>query len=100
MKLRILTPARKEAEQAVKWYDRERAGLGTEFADSLQEVFENLARHPLSFPEYPSRARNLRWCKVGRFSYLVFFEVRSEEVLVKAVSHASRRPGYWRRRKG
>lgn len=33
-----------------------------------------------------------------RFPYAVIYVVRSECVLVVAVQHAKRRPGYWKRR--
>jgi hypothetical protein len=40
-----------------------------------------------------------RWVRVRRFPYLLIFRRKSPEVIViVAVAHTSRRPGYWRRR--
>jgi hypothetical protein len=37
---------------------------------------------------------------IDRFSYHVVFEVRETEIVVKAIAHNRRRPGYWTRRRG
>ena len=60
-----------------------------------------LARHPEQFPVYEGIAtrRQFRRARVNRFPYVVVFEIRTDEVLVVAVAHASRKPGYWQRRK-
>jgi hypothetical protein len=40
----------------------------------------------------------VRFRLVDRFPYQIVLELRRESVLVLAVAHTSRRPGYWRRR--
>jgi hypothetical protein len=43
--------------------------------------------------------QSYRWMRLNRFPYLLYYEIRDEQsVLVYAVAHARRRPGYWRRR--
>ena len=40
-----------------------------------------------------------RWVRVRRFPYLLIFRRQSADVLmIVAVAHTSRRPGYWRHR--
>lgn len=41
-----------------------------------------------------------RWVRVRRFPYVLIFRERSpESIMVMAVAHTSRRPGYWRSRR-
>jgi plasmid stabilization system protein ParE len=102
MKLRQLRSARKEAHEAARWYEREKPGLGGEFLDALRDALKRIQDGPLHFPplETLDSARHLRWCLLDRFSYLIVFEVRTDEVLVLAVAHTSRQPNYWKFRHG
>jgi plasmid stabilization system protein ParE len=45
------------------------------------------------------RRRDIRRCEVRGFSHQVIFEIRGNEVVIVAIAHGSRRPGYWSRRK-
>lgn len=40
-----------------------------------------------------------RWVRAGRFQYLLFYrQLAADLILIYAVAHARRRPGYWLRR--
>jgi hypothetical protein len=43
-------------------------------------------------------AAEVRFVKLRNFPYVVFYAVLDGEVLVVALAHTKRRPGYWRRR--
>jgi ParE toxin of type II toxin-antitoxin system, parDE len=40
----------------------------------------------------------IRLRTVGRFPYRVYYRARRDEILVVALGHRHRRPGYWRSR--
>jgi plasmid stabilization system protein ParE len=43
--------------------------------------------------------QQFRWLRLQRFPYLFYYEIRDPQpVLIYAVAHARRRPGYWLRR--
>ncbi len=48
MKLPIVLrdEAQAEFDEAFDWYDAQRVGLGPEFADEIQKVFDRIAVHP------------------------------------------------------
>lgn len=46
------------------------------------------------------RKRNVRKFLLARFPYAMYYVPRGDEMLVLAVAHGSRRPGYWRHRLG
>lgn len=71
--------------------------MGDEFLIEVMNAFDRITRNPALFPkllpELPSR--DLRFCLLRRFPYLVVFECRSEDLVVVAVSHGRREPLYW-----
>jgi plasmid stabilization system protein ParE len=56
-------------------------------------VIDRIARNAEGFSPGPS---GTRWARVQPFNYLLHFRIVDENrVRVLAVSHGSRRPGYW-----
>jgi hypothetical protein len=91
----FLEPARDELAEVIAHYEGQRPGLGEEFA---QEV-ENTIRRILNLPgAWTQLAPNIRRCRTNRFPYGLVFTVRGEEVLIIAVMHLHRKPGYWKDR--
>ncbi|MFO0870349.1 MAG: type II toxin-antitoxin system RelE/ParE family toxin [Pirellulales bacterium] len=99
MKLRVLSTAEAEATDAACWYDDQSIGLGelflAEYAAALSAIEVDPLRFSLLETEPTGRFRR---CILRRFPYAVIFEVLFQEILVLAVAHTSRRPGYWRDR--
>lgn len=95
-RLRVSPEAEKELSEAAAWYERRRSGLGVELVALIDAAFEVIAAAPLSFPLWRSD-RDYRKMVLNRFPYLVFFrhDANDDEVLVLAVAHSRRRPGYW-----
>lgn len=101
MRLRFLQLAEEELTAAGQWYDRERRGLGERFLDAVVLARQRIEADPLTLPfaeHYPG-SREVRRCPVEGFPYQVIFEIRPDELVVLAVAHCSRRPGYWSRRR-
>jgi len=97
--VRLDSAAERELVAAQAFYE-ERAGMGAEFIAAIREAARRVARRSHSFPLARGVSFNLgvRRCPVRRFPYALFFIERSDEILVIAVAHDRRRPGYWRRR--
>lgn len=85
-----------ELKAAALFYESRESGLGETFLDELASSFRLLREYPLScnvlFEEY-------RRCRVRQFPYGVVYRIEGERVIVLAVAHSSRRPGYWRERR-
>lgn len=54
-----------------------------------------VVENPLIGKPHPAGARE---SVMGRFRYTIVYNVRSEAILVLAVSHHRRKPAYWLRR--
>ena len=101
MPLRVNPFAQMEAYEAADAYETRRPGLGDEFIDSLTAAYAEIEKTPLRFPRFTDQpGHGYRLYSLVRFPYVVIYESLPEEAVVVAVAHTSRRPNYWRNRKG
>jgi hypothetical protein len=98
----VVVTAAAEAEpiEGHDFYEGWCEGLGDAFVAAALWVVDEAAARPGSCPRLPwaPAGRDVRFRLVDRFPYQIVLELRRESVLVLAVAHTSRRPGYWRRR--
>jgi hypothetical protein len=89
----------REAEQemlaAAEYYDAQVEGLGSDFLDEVEAASNALGKDPIRYGFYD---RPIRSIKLARFPCRLLFAVEADRVLVVAVMHLHRRPGYWKRR--
>lgn len=94
--VRSLSEAEEELTEAAAYYEARRRGLGVEFIMAVDAAFSTIADAPLAFPRWRDD-RSYRKYVLQRFPYLIFYTCSQldDEVMVVAVAHAKRRPGYW-----
>ncbi|RLB46343.1 MAG: hypothetical protein DRJ42_27855 [Deltaproteobacteria bacterium] len=100
MKLVALPEAIAEFQEAVAYYEKQRPGLGLDFFLAIEATVDFAAEAPgagLSLPG-PDPRFQVRKYVVKRFPYLVFVAGEVSHRKIVAISHAARRPGYWRDR--
>lgn len=95
MKSLFLEPARDELKEAVTYYEDQRNGLGQEFADEIERTIERIMIAPTT---YEQCSEDIYSCRAKRFPYSVLYTVRDGNVLIVAVMHMHRKPGYWKDR--
>jgi len=91
MRYRFHPEARPEYLEAVAYYEGWQAGLGARFAVEIESTIQQIA-------ETSNRWRKLegevRRCLSHGFPYGVLYTIEVDHVLVLAVMHHSRKPGY------
>jgi len=95
MKTDFLDAARDEFKDAVDYHNAQRPGLGDEFKHEVAAAIVRIKGWPYVWTRASRRAR---MCRVKRFPYLVVYVPSETEILVVAIMHGHRRPGYWRKR--
>jgi plasmid stabilization system protein ParE len=85
----------REARAARRWYARVSAALATAFLAALDDAIAQVGAAPLAWPPHVHGTRVFR---LRRFPYHLVYVEQPAGVLVIAVAHNRRRPGYWRRR--
>ena len=92
---RFLPPADEEMTEASLFYEAASTGLGNDFLNDIQRVVDNLRQHPYLGHRID---RNLRRMLLHRFPFSLIYSVNLDEILIVAVAHHGRRPGYWQDR--
>src|SRR5215218_8529835 len=95
MRARFLRPAEAEVEAAVAYFDEQRDGLGARFEQDLLDTIDFITKHPLTGNPLTPTVRKFR---LRTFRYNVIYVVDEDEIVIVAVAHHRRRPGYWRNR--
>jgi plasmid stabilization system protein ParE len=94
-RLRIQSQARQEIGEAFDWYFECNPEAADAFLTEIGASLSQIASHPQLYPSY---TKNTRRRVLGNFPYSVIFQEKDDVILVAAVAHAKRRPGYWRGR--
>ena len=95
--VRLLDAAATELAEAVAWYEHQRAGLGSDFFQAMVEAQALLANQPEAGPASREHS-DLRRLLLARFPYQIVYRTTGVDVIVIAVAHLKRRPGYWKQR--
>jgi len=95
MRFRILDEALQELRGAARRYRMIRPELGLKFNAAVSAALDRIEQWPLSGA---IAGGNVRICTLKRFPYGVVYVPRESEIVVVAVMHLHRRPGYWKRR--
>jgi len=95
MPYRFHPEALNEFEAATRYFAERQPGLELRFMSNVEAAIQRVC-------EAPRRWRILegevRCCLVHVFPYAVLYVVEPRDVLIVAVMHCRREPGYWRSR--
>jgi plasmid stabilization system protein ParE len=91
----FLPQAEQEMLEAARYYESQAAGLG---ADYFLEVERAVAAITASPKTWPIIEGELRRRLIRRFPFGILYYIDQNEIVVVAVSHLRRKPGYWRGR--
>jgi plasmid stabilization system protein ParE len=92
---RFLSAAEEEMVAAALFYEAAAVGLGRDFLDDVQQAIESLREYPEIGAEV---GIGLRRTLMHRFPFTLIYAVEADDILVIAIAHARRRPGYWQSR--
>ena len=97
MKRVIVRPAAAaDIEDAYRWYESRRPGLGEEFLSALNATRDRLLEHPEAHPILQRVTR--RALIPRRFPYGLFYRIYGDTIVIVACMHAKRDPRRWQRR--
>ena len=88
--------AEAELLDARAWFERERVGLGSIFAEAFETTVTAILQNPVAYPRVKGDTRR---ALVRRFPYDVYFRAIDAEIVVLAVMHGRRNPRHWRSRR-
>ena len=92
MKVRFASTAEQELKEAMEFYESSRTGLGAEFLAEVEATTNLIESFPRAWTSLSSRTRR---CRTHRFPYGLFYQVRSDEILIISVMDLRRDPKRW-----
>ena len=85
--------ARLEARSAASWYRERSSEAARSFTSAVAEGMQAIRERPEAWPTW--RRADVRRKVLHKFPYSMFYIVERGVVVIVAVAHHKRRPGYW-----
>jgi len=89
MRLIVKERAVTMAQDAFRWYESKREGLGEEFLVELEKSLNLVKSQPTLFTTIK---KNFRQSILKRFPYIIVFEVFKSEIVVYSIFHMKQNP--------
>lgn len=85
-----------EYAEAVQYYAEQRVEVAQAFIDAIEDAVYRIRESPT---RYILIDEDVRRCMTCRFPYGILYTIEQNYILILAVMHCSREPGYWESRK-
>ena len=88
----FLASAEQEMRESAQYYETRVPGLGKEFLNQIERATDRIAEYPEAGVRIrgETRRRMLR-----RFPFGLLYRIEEEQIVVTAIMHLHRKPGYW-----
>ena len=93
--IRFSSEAFVEAEAAQQWYLERSRSAGEAFLEELSHAVERVSGSPEQWPQYVEGTRRYVF---HRFPFSLVYREISNDIVIVAVAHGKRKPGYWKNR--
>lgn len=80
---------------AVAWYRDQSTLAAVEFQSAVRQAGETVREAPQRWPFY---FRNFQKYTLRQFPFSIVYQETLYEIVIFAIAHGSRRPGYWKDR--
>ena len=85
-----------EYAEAVRYYAAQRAELAQAFINSIESAVYQIRESP---NRYAAIDEDVRRCTIRKFPYGLLYTIEQDYILILAIAHYSREPGYWKNRR-
>ena len=92
MRVRLHPEARSELRDARNWYFERSPLSAVAFAQTVDKAISRIRDAPNGFPLADHGTRKFI---LQRFPFNIFYRTGETELVIVAVAHQKRRPGYW-----
>lgn len=85
-----------EYAEAVQYYAEQRTQVAQAFINAIEDAVYRIQQSPTRAPILDE---DVRRCLTRKFPYSILYTIEADYILILAVMHCSREPGYWKSRK-
>jgi len=93
--LEYLEEALEDAEAAARWYAERSAAAAAGFSEEIDAAESAIGDLPEAWPLFDHGTRRYL---LRRYPFSIIYRVEPSRILILAVAHGHRRPGYWKSR--
>jgi len=94
--IEFLQGAQVDFDESFDWYARRSARAAIGFSLAVDNAIDSITAGPVRFPTTYAGGR---YCRLKKYPFTVVFRDYSDRLVIVAIAHGKRRPGYWRNRK-
>ena len=95
MKVRFISPASSEMNQAIDYYNHQLPGLGFRFFQEISSSIKLIT----TFPEgWIKISENTRRSIIKGFPYAIYYALEDEEIIITAIANLHRNPESYKNR--
>lgn len=84
-----------ELVRIIEFYEDKTIGLGLDFLDEVEQVLEQIRKHPDSGYKKDEKVQRVL---TKRFPFEIIYRVFEDKITIIAIKHTKRKPGYWEKR--
>lgn len=84
-----------EYSEAVEFYAERRVEIAQKFINAVENTIFKIVEYPTRWPVIDE---DIRRCLMRKFPYGILYTIEDNFILILAVMHCSREPGYWKDR--
>jgi len=95
MKFEFHPEALEEYKHAAHYYEKCQPGLGQRFLAAIEQAILHITEKP---EQWKILEKDVRRHLTRVFPYAILYTIESNYILIIAVMHCNREPGYWKRR--
>jgi hypothetical protein len=95
LKVRLISPANLELDEAIRYYDHQMPGLGFRFFQETAAAIERIRLMPDAWTKVGMRTRR---CILKGFPYALLYVQETDEILITAVAHLHREAQHYKDR--
>jgi hypothetical protein len=92
LKVRFISPANNELDEAVRYYDHQLPGLGFRFFQEVTAAIDRIRFMPEAWTKIGERTRR---CLLKGFPYALLYIIEPAEILITAVANLHRNPEHY-----
>ncbi len=95
LSIEILPSARLDFDESFDWYAKRSEQAAVRFAAEIESALAKIVDAPERFGLLDDEHRS---CILKRFPFRIVYRIIDGRLLIVAIAHAKRKPGYWENR--